>query len=240
MQVRVLFFGMLKDLAGRADHTLELPAGASLGDALQQCTRLIPGLAALSSVIAMSVNQEYSAPDTPLHGGDEIALLPPVSGGTQIPYAAIIRAKIDAQAIAANLKHPEDGALVLFEGIVRNHTRGRRSLYLDYQAYEDMALKMMERLASEALTQFQIRDVALVHRLGRLEIGETSVLIAVASAHRAPAFEACRWLIDTLKRTVPIWKKEYFEDGAVWADGEPFPDAIVGTQGSPHERPASK
>jgi molybdopterin synthase catalytic subunit len=116
--------------------------------------------------------------------------------------------------------------VVIFEGVVRNQTRGRTTLYLDYEAYEEMALCQMRGLAKQALNQFQIRDVALVHRLGRLQIGETSVLIAVVSAHRAAAFEACRWLIDTLKRSVPIWKKEYFEDGAVWADGEPFPPEL--------------
>jgi molybdopterin synthase catalytic subunit len=126
----------------------------------------------------------------------------------------------------ACLKCGEDGAALVFEGVVRNQTRGRRTLFLDYEAYEEMALERMESLAKQALQQFQVRDVAIVHRLGRLEIGETSVLIAVASAHRAAAFEACRWLIDTLKRTVPIWKKEHFEDGVVWADGEPFPAEI--------------
>jgi molybdopterin synthase catalytic subunit len=128
--------------------------------------------------------------------------------------------------------------------VVRNHTRGRKTLYLDYEAYEEMALREMENLAEKALQQYQIRDLALVHRLGRLEIGETSVLIVVASAHRAAAFDACRWLIDTLKRTVPIWKKEYFEDGAVWADGEPFPAEISSPnsqrQGSPARADASK
>jgi molybdopterin synthase catalytic subunit len=124
------------------------------------------------------------------------------------------------------MKHGEDGAAVVFEGIVRNQTRGRRTLYLDYEAYEEMALSEMEKLAEQALKQFAVRDLALVHRLGRLKIGETSVLVVVASAHRAAAFDACRWLIDTLKRTVPIWKKEYFEDGAVWADGEAFPDEV--------------
>jgi molybdopterin synthase catalytic subunit len=110
---------------------------------------------------------------------------------------------------------------------VRNNTRGRRTLYLDYEAYEAMALKQMDELAGEAREKFSVRAIGLVHRLGRLEIGETSVLIVVASAHRGPAFEACRWLIDTLKKKVPIWKKEYFEDGAVWADGEPFPEEIA-------------
>jgi molybdopterin synthase catalytic subunit len=114
----------------------------------------------------------------------------------------------------------------VFEGIVRNNTRGRRTLFLDYEAYEEMAVKEMESLIARALDQFQVRDAVIIHRLGRIEIGETSVLIVVASAHRAAAFDACRWLIDTLKRTVPIWKKEYFEDGAVWSDGEPFPEHI--------------
>jgi molybdopterin synthase catalytic subunit len=126
----------------------------------------------------------------------------------------------------ASVKRGEDGAALVFEGIVRNQTRGRKTLYLDYEAYEEMALDQMESLANQAMQRFQIRDVAIVHRLGRLEIGETSVLIVVASAHRAAAFDACRWLIDTLKRTVPIWKKEHFEDGAVWADGDPFPPDI--------------
>jgi molybdopterin synthase catalytic subunit len=138
------------------------------------------------------------------------------------------------------IKRGEDGAAVVFEGVVRNQTRGRKTLYLDYEAYEEMALRQMEGLAGEALRGFPVREVRLVHRLGRLEIGETSVLIVVASAHRAAAFEACRWLIDTLKRTVPIWKKEYFEDGAVWADGEPFPAEIPRALGSPSGEDASK
>ena len=147
-----------------------------------------------------------------------------------------MREPIAVQKVSDRLKLPEDGAAVVFEGFVRNQTRGRRTLYLDYEAYEAMALKQMEALAREARSRFAIREVSLVHRLGRLEIGETSVLIVVASAHRAPAFEACRWLIDTLKKTVPIWKKEYFEDGAIWADGEPFPEEIrqpEGTTGLP-------
>jgi molybdopterin synthase catalytic subunit len=116
--------------------------------------------------------------------------------------------------------------VLVFEGIVRDNSRGRATLYLDYEAYEPMALKQMEALIAEALEKFAIREAVIVHRLGRLQIGEASVAIIVVSAHRAAAFEACRWLIDRLKRVVPIWKKEYFEDGAVWADGEPFPDAI--------------
>ena len=131
-----------------------------------------------------------------------------------------------------DIKQPEDGAAVIFEGIVRNHTRGRRTLYLDYEAYEAMALKQMESLVEEAKSRFAVRDTTIIHRLGRLNIGETSVLIVVAAAHRGAAFEACRWLIDTLKKTVPIWKKEYFEDGAVWAQGElpPLPSNLPKTE----------
>lgn len=125
--------------------------------------------------------------------------------------------------VMAGIKAGADGAVCVFDGIVRNNTRGRETLYLDYEAYREMAVEQMRGLAAAAVEQFGVRDIALLHRLGRLQVGETSVLIAVASAHRGQAFEACRWLIDTLKKKVPIWKKETFVDGAVWADGEPFP-----------------
>jgi molybdopterin synthase catalytic subunit len=134
---------------------------------------------------------------------------------------------IDADAIVRGMKAGADGAVCVFDGIVRDNTRGRRTLHLDYEAYREMALEQMRRLAADAVEKFGVRDVALIHRLGRLMVGETSVLIVVASAHRAAAFEACRWLIDTLKKMVPIWKKETFADGAVWADGEAFPEEIA-------------
>lgn len=140
---------------------------------------------------------------------------------------ALTREVIDTPGIVAALKAGEDGAVCVFDGIVRDNTRGRRTLFLDYSAYEEMALSQMRALADEARTKFGVRDVAIVHRLGKLEIGDTSILIAVASAHRGATFDACRWIIDTLKKTVPIWKKEHFVDGAVWVDGEPFPDEIV-------------
>ena len=139
----------------------------------------------------------------------------------------LTREPIATQQITDALKADEDGAVCVFDGVVRNNTRGRKTLFLDYSAYEEMALGQMNELAAKAIVDFKVRDVALAHRLGKLEIGETSVLIVVASAHRGAAFEACRWLIDTLKKTVPIWKKEHFVDGAVWADGEPFPVEIV-------------
>jgi molybdopterin converting factor subunit 1 len=248
MQVRVLFFGFLKDLAGKSSDSINLPERATLGDVLSHYERLIPRLKETASSIAMSVNQEYAGPTTRLNQGDEVGFLPPVSGGLadqagdekRSSHAAIVHQAIETASVLAGIKRPEDGAATVFEGIVRNHTRGRRTLYLDYEAYEEMALKQMEELAAQALVGFKIRDVAIVHRLGRLEIGATSVLIVVATAHRAAGFDACRWLIDTLKRTVPIWKKEHFEDGTVWADGEPFPEEIPTAQGTHSEGRASK
>ena len=138
----------------------------------------------------------------------------------------ILNSVLPTAEVMEQIKDGGDGAVCVFDGIVRNNTRGRQTLYLDYEAFREMALTQMEALAAEAVVRFGVREVALLHRLGRLEVGETSVLIAVASAHRGAAFEACRWLIDTLKKQVPIWKKETFVDGAVWADGEPFPDGL--------------
>ena len=140
---------------------------------------------------------------------------------------AIVDAAIAAEAIVAAMKDGADGAVCVFDGIVRDNSRGRRTLHLDYEAYREMALEQMRGLAAEAIAKFGVRDVAMVHRLGRVTVGETSVLIVVASAHRAAAFDACRWLIDSLKKTVPIWKRETFADGSVWAAGEPFPEAIA-------------
>lgn len=138
----------------------------------------------------------------------------------------ILDHELPTSTVVDALKAGSDGAVCVFDGIVRNNTRGRETLYLDYEAYREMALKQMNELAEQAIEKFGVRDVALLHRLGRLQVGETSVLIVVASAHRGAAFDACRWLIDTLKKQVPIWKKETFVDGAVWADGEPFPDGV--------------
>jgi MoaE-MoaD fusion protein len=249
MQVRVLFFGILKDLAGQGVDSLDLPEHAVLGDVLTHYETRIPRLRGLSSSLAMSINQEYADAESKLHPGDEVALLPPVSGGLDDPSldltvdrancVKIVSEKIDTPALLRKIKCPADGAVVVFEGVVRDNSRGRRTLFLDYEAYEEMAIKQMNGLAEQALSQFRIRQVAMVHRIGRLQVGETSVVVLVASAHRAPAFEACRWLIDSLKRTVPVWKKEHFEDGAVWADGEPFPVEIGNRQSSHPEKPAS-
>jgi molybdopterin synthase catalytic subunit len=140
---------------------------------------------------------------------------------------SLVHEPIDADALAAHVRGNGDGAIVIFDGFVRDHSKSRRTLYLEYEAYEPMALAKIHEIVAHLHNQFPIHRVAIVHRLGHLEIGETSVYIAVSAAHRAAAFDACRYAIDTLKRTVPIWKKEFFEDGSVWADGElpPLPSA---------------
>ena len=174
---------------------------------------------------AVAVNHEYAGPEHLLRDGDVVAILPPVSGGAEV-LVQLVREPIDAAKIVSAVKSGGDGAVCVFDGIVRDNTRGRATLHLDYEAYEEMALKQMHTLREEAIARFGVREVAIVHRLGRLFVGETSVLIAVSSAHRGAAFEACRYVIDTLKKTVPIWKREQFADGAVWADGEPFPESL--------------
>jgi molybdopterin synthase catalytic subunit/molybdopterin converting factor small subunit len=232
MRVRVLYFGVLKDVFSRSGEDVELQEGASVADLMANCRGRGVGAGGVWDSMAVAVNQEYARGLDVLKDGDEVALLPPVSGGVEGGVEGRMRVEITDEVIpsaeiAAEIKAGADGAVCVFDGIVRDNTRGRKTLYLDYEAYREMALEKMLGLAREAIERFGVRDVALVHRLGRLSVGETSVLIVVASAHRGAGFEACRWLIDTLKKTVPIWKKEQFVDGAVWADGEPFPEEIA-------------
>jgi len=245
MRVNVLFFGMLRDVTGKSSESVELANGATLKDLVSHFEASFPKIRDLMPSLALSLNQEYAGLERELRNGDEVGMLPPVSGGVDHDgrpeqRAAIVREPIDTQNVLAGMKQGSDGAAVVFEGVVRNQTRGRQTRYLEYEAYEAMALKQMGELVEQARKQFAVRDAVVVHRLGRLEIGEVSVLIIVASAHRAAAFDACRWLIDTLKKTVPIWKKEFFVDGAVWADGEPFPEEIQRPEGSPKAGTASK
>lgn len=231
MRVRLLSFGPLKSAFAEGGEWRTVDPGTSVQDLLSSLAEAgtLGEQAARSAAVA--VNQEYANRRHILADGDEVAILPPVSGGTDEVQAAVgialVREPIDTDGVQRNLRAGADGAVCTFDGIVRDNTRGRPTLHLDYEAYEEMARKQMATLRAQAMERFKVRDVAIVHRLGRLFVGETSVLIVVASAHRGAAFDACRWLIDTLKTTVPIWKKEQFADGAVWADGEPFPEALV-------------
>ncbi len=241
MRVRVLFFGQLKEITGVAQEEADLSEGARVEDLFERYGRRFPKLTEFRASIAASVNQEYSGWRAPLASGDEVAFLPPVSGGQgggqgggqQTAVAEdifqIVREPIRPAEIIEGLKAPEDGALVVFDGFVRNNFKGGKTLYLEYEAYEPMAYAKMREIGAEIRARFSIRRLAIVHRLGRLEIGETSVWIGVSAAHRGAAFDACRYAIDTLKRSVPIWKKEYFAGGAVWAEGEvPSQEAISG------------
>ena len=261
MQVRVLSFGVLKDWVGGEAMAAELPEGATVANLLELLAETRAAVSELGGLqpfggnelqplrgIAVSVNAEYAVSTHVLCDGDEVGLLPPVSGGSDdaldlsvlsapdlVVFTGLTRSLIDSQTMIETIKRGEDGAVVVFDGIVRNNTRGRQTLYLDYEAYEEMAENQMRELAVETRKKFGVRHVTILHRLGRLEVGETSVLIVVASAHRAQAFEACRWVIDTLKKKVPIWKKETFADGAVWANGEPFPEGLAMEREGSHE-----
>jgi MoaE-MoaD fusion protein len=233
MRVTVLFFGMLKDLVGRSQEELELPEGSRLETVFDHYASQFPKLRQMAGSVVIARNQEFADPEGPVGEGDEVALMPPVSGGSEVEspwiassgeggstFYALTRQPIDVRAVAAKLLAGEDGALITFQGVVRNHSGGRRTLYLDYECYVPLALKKMEEIGADILKNHEVRGVAMVHRLGRLEIGEASVAILIASAHRKPAYEASLEAINRLKRLVPIWKKEYFEDGEVWVEGE--------------------
>ena len=227
MRVRVLFFGQLKDIVGVSQEDAEISEGARVEDLYGRYSRRFPRLADFRPSVAASVNQEYAEWRASLAAGDEVAFLPPVSGGQQAAVSSdiilLVREPIQPREILLNLKAFEDGAAVIFDGFVRNNFKGQSTLYLEYEAYEPMAYTKLREIAAYIHAQFAIHRLAIVHRLGRLEVGDTSVFIAVSAPHRAAAFDACRYAIDTLKRTVPIWKKEFFVGGAVWAEGEPFP-----------------
>jgi len=225
MKINVLFFGLVHDLTGRAEEQVEVADGEKLEDLCRGYECRFPRLKEVRESLLTAVNQEIVERSWPLRDGDEVAFLPPVSGGSPEPlksadFYRITRQAIPTAELARQLKGPEQGAVVVFEGIVRDNLHGRKTRHLEYEAYEPMAIRKMEQIGREVKQKFPIDGLGMVHRLGRLEIGETSVAIIVAAAHRQAAFEACRYAIDRLKQIVPIWKKEYFEDGAVWAEGE--------------------
>ena len=229
MHLRVLFFGMLKDLIGRPADEIDLPDGASLGAVFERYASCHPRLRDLAPSIVAARNQEFADPATVLSDGDEVAFLPPVSGGSDFGpveiesagnYFALTRYPIDTREAIARILTGGDGAVVTFEGVVRNNTKGRPTLYLDYECYESMALKMMAKIGCELAGSHEVTHVAMIHRLGRMLIGETSVAVIVTAPHRRAAFEAALDGINRLKKLVPIWKKEHFVDGEVWVEGE--------------------
>jgi molybdopterin synthase catalytic subunit len=230
--VKVLFFGQLRDLAGTAEDRPELSSGSTLEDVFAHYAERHPRLRELRPSIVFARNQAFSDPATPVAEGDEIAFLPPVSGGSEPApqlsrnYYALTREPIDTQALRARLLEGTDGAIVDFLGVVRNNTKGRPTRFLDYECYEPMALKLMTEIGEQIAASHAIGRIGMIHRLGRMQIGEASVAIVVTAPHRRPAFEAALEGINRLKKLVPIWKKEYFEDGEVWVDGE-WDDSVL-------------
>jgi len=220
MRVRVLFFGVLKDIVGRAEESLEIQANSTLATVFEHYSQRFETLRDNRPSILFARNHEFASPETAVTDNDEIAFLPPVSGGSKDHIFAITREVIDVRQLARDVQRPEDGAVVTFEGVVRNNTKGRETVYLDYECYEPMALAGMTRIGQEVARQFAIGRIGIVHRLGRLQIGEASVAVVASAPHRRPAFEAALEAINRLKREVPIWKKEFFADGAVWVEGE--------------------
>ena len=235
VRIRVLFFGVIRDVVGLREDSLDLPEGGSLGSVFEYYAARFPRLREMAASTVLALNEQFSSPAALLAEGDEVALLPPVSGGSgythHIPDAAghffaLTREPIDGTAIARQLLRGEDGAFVNFEGVGRNNTKGRATRYLEYECYEAMAVKMMSEIGLEIAGRHAIGRIAMVHRLGRIQISETSVAVVVTAPHRKAAFDAALEGINRLKKLVPVWKKEYFADGEVWVDGE-WDDSLV-------------
>ena len=233
IRVRVLYFGAARDDAGREEEQLEVGAPATAASVFEEVLNAHPALRRFGRSLLVAVNEEYAGGEAKVIAGDEIAVFPPVSGGAEAgahdepqgeaeaDFFELTTDPINVGAVARRIVPPRCGATVTLDGYARRFTRGRsETLYLVYEAYAPMALSEMRRLGQQAHEKFEIAHVGIVHRTGRLEIGETSVVISVSAPHRRAAFEACEWAIRELKRTVPIWKKEFFEDGEVWVEGE--------------------
>lgn len=214
----MLLFAVYRERAGTGRLEVELPQGARLEELLSEVRRRVPRLAPASATIVAAINQEYAAPDTPLHDGDEVALIPPVSGGS--PMVELTDRPLDPEAITARVRKDIYGGVVTFLGTTRLYTEGKQVLYLEYEAYPDMARKEMEKICRELVERWGPLDVAIAHRVGRLEIGEISLVVAVAAPHRKEAFQACQYVVDRIKQKVPIWKREVFQDGSVWVGSE--------------------
>jgi molybdopterin converting factor subunit 1 len=221
MRVHIRLFAGLHDLIGERNVTLELPADATVADLRDQLSRQYPVITPYLPTLVCAVDEEYVTPDHTLREGDDVALIPPVSGGSaDAGLFEITKEALDPQRAAAAVRRDESGAVVLFSGVARNHSEGRRVLALEYDAYPEMAARKLREVAEEARARWPITGIAIHHRIGRLEIGEASLLVAVSSAHRREAFEACQYAVDRVKQTVPIWKKEIWEDGeGAWVAG---------------------
>lgn len=227
MRVTVRLFGQLREAVGAKELHVQLPDGAGAGALRSLLTEQYPAFGASDARLRVSVNREFAAADAPLADGDEVAFLPPVSGGSGIAGGAatagdarctISEQPLDPERVNARVVGPDAGGLVTFVGAVRDASRGHAIEHLEYEAYPEMAIQEMDRICDEAGRRWPGTRVAIAHRIGHLGIGDLAVVVAAASAHRAEAFDACRFAIDALKQTVPIWKKEVATTGAYWVD----------------------
>ena len=217
MRVRVRLFARYREATGRERLDLELPEGGTVEAAWSALVDRHPELAPYRPFTLFAVGHDYVQAEHPLKDEDELCFFPPVSGGAGADLYRVVEHPLSPDAIAVAVDDPGAGGVVIFSGVVRNETGGRPVKFLEYEAHAPMAEGKMREIGESVHARWQgVKRVAILHRVGRLEIGEASVLIAVSAAHRGEAFEACRYAIDTLKRTVPVWKKEHFEDGEVW------------------------
>jgi len=219
VRVRVRLFARYREALGRERLEVDLPEGGTVESAWSAVADRHPELAPYRPFTLFAVGQDYVSPEHRLRPDDELCLFPPVSGGggAAADIYRVVTVPLSPDTIAAEVDDPGAGGIVIFSGVVRNETGGRPVKFLEYEAHAPMAEVKMREIGESLRARWSgVKRVAMLHRIGRLEIGEASVLIAVSAAHRGDAFEACRYAIDTLKRTVPVWKKEHFEDGEVW------------------------
>jgi molybdopterin synthase catalytic subunit len=230
VRVRVRLFARYREAAGQERLELDLPEDGTVEAAWSAVVARHPALAPYRPYTLFALGHDYVSPEHPLKPGDELCLFPPVSGGREPGTSTglsehppggdvfrVVEHPLSAEAVAAAVEDPGAGGMVIFSGVVRNETGGRRVKFLEYEAHAPMAEAKLREIGAAVRRRWPgVRRVAMLHRVGRLEIGESSVLVAVSAGHRGEAFEACRYAIDTLKQTVPIWKKEHFEDGEVW------------------------
>jgi molybdopterin converting factor subunit 1 len=220
--VRARLFARLREQAGADVETVELPPGSKVSDVYDAVRKLHPGLVADQKTVRAALNQEFADWDAAVADGDEVAFIPPVSGGAHgagVLFELTPR-PLDARRMETAVAHKGAGAICTFTGVVRDSSRGRSVTHLEYEAYSEMATAQMRRIADEIGEKWPEARVAMAHRTGRLEIGEPSVVISVSSPHRAEAIAACKWGIDRLKESVPIWKKEHATDGSYWIEGD--------------------
>ena len=220
--VRARLFARLREQAGTDIEDLEVPFGSTVANVYEAIQKLHPGLHADQSAVRVALNQEFTDWESKVAAGDEVAFIPPVSGGAHsvgVLFEVTAR-PLDARRMETAVAHKGAGAICTFTGVVRDSSRGRSVTHLEYEAYVEMATAQMRKIAHEIAEKWPEARVAMAHRTGRLEVGEPSVVVSVSSPHRAEAIAACKWGIDRLKETVPVWKKEHATDGTYWIEGD--------------------